>query len=255
MGPRFAASGGIPTAPPPLKPLVLPRRDPFAADVVRVPTTLLGSRTAGGIAAVQVPDPAAFRRGGAEGLGVIGVIVSDRDAYALVEAGSQIQVVHVHDAFAGSVVSAITAQGVTLANGVTLDIDARPSPAPTGVSATGLGSGPPGTLGGAAGRLGTTVPRVQPTVVFPAGVGATDSNRKPRRAVATPAAFTPGIDVPAPIYSAGGSLFPLLAPARGRRPALIGEAVCARSFLVCVPRSSRLGSRSVRRWRRGPRTS
>jgi len=193
-----------------LKPLVLPQRDPFAADVVRVPTTSIG-----GIARVQVPDPAAFARGAAASLGVIGVIVSDRDAYALVEDGSQIQVVHVHDVFAGSVVTAIGPRGVTLANGVTLDIDAKPSPAPLDVPAGVNGAvalpSPEPTGTGVPGRPGLA-PGVFPVGVPPGSVGSGLTQPAPS-VVATPFNVAPGISVPAPTYSASaGSLFPLLSP-------------------------------------------
>lgn len=207
IAPRYAASGDLPAALPSLKPLVLPQRDPFAADVVRLPTASV-LRGPGGIANVQVPDPAAFARGAAASLGVIGVIVGDRDAYALVEDGAQIQVVHVHDAFAGSEVTAIGQRGVTLANGVTLDIDAQPSRLlpglPTALGGIALPSPEP-TGSGAPIRAGF------PPGVIPIGPGALIPPSP--AAVATPLSVAPGISVPAPMYSASaGSLFPLLSP-------------------------------------------
>ena len=212
--PRFTATGGIPIALPPLAPLVLPRRDPFAADQLRITSGTIGR---GGIAGVQVPDPSAFaRNGGAASLGVIGVIVGDQDAYALVENGAQIQVVHVNDAFAGSTVTAITEHGVVLANGITLDVDAvRPAAAggmiPVGSTPGGLPAPGPGVSGttGAASTITQTQSNTAGTVLGNPIQTTTTPSGPP---YAPGSAMSVNGNLPSPLSgnSATGSLFPLL---------------------------------------------
>ena len=212
VAPRYTAMGGVPVALPALKPLVLPRRDPFAADQFHVaqPTASVH----GNIAAVQVPDPSAFGKTSAAALGVIGVIVGDHDAYALVENGAQILVVHVNDPFAGSTVTSITQNGVVLANGTILDVDApHPGIAPGGVAGYGTAQA------GASPAPGNVVPGqapsnpsvgatggMAPQVLYPQGAAP---------AMALPPAASPPTTsaLPGP-SSAGssGSLFPLLTP-------------------------------------------
>jgi hypothetical protein len=210
VAPRYAAMGGIPASPPPLKPLVLPRRDPFAADEVRI--NLAGVNGRGGIAGTQVPDPSAFGKTSGAALGVIGVIVGDQDAYALVEDGAQIQVVHVNDAFAGSTVTSITEHGVVLANGVTLDVDAsRPGTAQGGTAAFGApadGASPqPSAAASGQSQSNAGVSALQQTT--PQNVGGSVQYQPPRTTTTT----LPGSVLPGPLTGTQpGSLFPLLTP-------------------------------------------
>jgi hypothetical protein len=202
--PRYEASGKLPRALPPLTPLVVPARDPFAADVALLPTSApLAMRSTGSnIASVVVPDPTTFGRGPVAGLGVIGVIVGDGGALALVEDGARVQVVHVHDAFAGSIVNAISPRGISLANGVTLDVDAKPSPSrilPTAVVS------PPFVL-----PTATATPALTGGSASGALGGVVVPQRAPA-ALATPQSVAPGIAAPSP-FTSTGSLFPLLAP-------------------------------------------
>jgi hypothetical protein len=211
--PRFTATGGIPIALPPLAPLVLPRRDPFAADQLRVTSATIGR---GGIAGVQVPDPSAFaRNGGAASLGVIGVIVGDQDAYALVENGAQIQVVHVKDAFAGSTVTAITEHGVVLANGITLDVDAVRSAVAGGMGPAGTGPGGLPTPGpGVSGTTGaaSTATQTQSNTAGTALGNPTQTTTPSGPPYAPGSAMSVNGNLPSPLSgnSATGSLFPLL---------------------------------------------
>jgi hypothetical protein len=212
VAPRYTAMGGIPVAMPALKPLVLPRRDPFAADQFHVIGSTVGGH--GNIAGVQVPDPSAFGKTSAAALGVIGVIVSDHDAYALVENGAQIQVVHVNDPFAGSTVTSITQNGVVLANGTILDVDApRPGVAPGGVAAYGtmpVGASPaPGVvipgqapLNASVGASGGTAPQS----TYP-------QSAAPPMSLPQPASQSSNSALPGPLSTGpSGSLFPLLTP-------------------------------------------
>jgi hypothetical protein len=214
VAPRYTAMGGIPVAMPALKPLILPRRDPFAADQVHAIGPTVGGR--GNIAGMQVPDPSAFGKTSAAALGVIGVIVSDHDAYALVENGAQIQVVHVNDAFAGSTVSSITQNGVVLANGTILDVDApRPGVAPGGVATYGtppIGASPPpaGAIPGQAppnatvGGSGGTAPQF----TYPQSAAP-----PPSLPYQPPASQSTNSALPGPLSTGpSGSLFPLLTP-------------------------------------------
>jgi hypothetical protein len=211
--PRFTATGGIPIALPPLAPLVLPRRDPFAADQLRVASATIGRS---GIAGVQVPEPSAFaRNGGAASLGVIGVIVGDQDAYALVENGAQIQVVHVKDAFAGSTVTAITEHGVVLANGITLDVDAVRSAVAGGMVPAGTGPGGlPAPGPGVSGTTGaaSTITQTQSSTAGTSLGNPTQTTTPSGPPYAPGSVMSVNGNLPSPLSgnSATGSLFPLL---------------------------------------------
>jgi hypothetical protein len=140
--------GSVPAAPPPLRPLNIPARDPFAADASftrpsggnsksgpvaggqQPPSTSVG----GQFASTNVPDVAALG-GAAANVGIMATIVSDSDAYALVEDGGAVRVARAGDALAGSIIAKITDKMVVLANGMQISLDASrgsavsPSPA------------------------------------------------------------------------------------------------------------------------------
>ncbi len=133
-----ASLGPIPTAPPALKPLMMPRSDPFAADVPASPTSRGGG--ASNIGNTVVPDVAMFSGGG--NVGVVAAIASDLDAYALVEDGSAVRVAHVGDALGSSRIVSITADAVRLANGMSISVHpALGGASVSGLSATGAGGG------------------------------------------------------------------------------------------------------------------
>jgi len=128
------AIGAVPTAPPSLRPLAIPARDPFFADASFAPgatqsATVRGTSGAapgaggGQFATTNVPDVAALG-GAAANVGIMATIVSDSDAYALVEEGGSVRVAHVGDALGGSAIMKITDTMVLLANGVRISLDA-----------------------------------------------------------------------------------------------------------------------------------
>lgn len=122
--PKSMLTGGLPATPPPMPPLVLPVRDPFAADNVRAIADRAAAKKRRSLASIQVPDPASFGNVGSSGRGVLAVIVGDgSDSYALLEDGASIVIGRVGDAFGGSKIADITDQGVRLENNVMLAVD------------------------------------------------------------------------------------------------------------------------------------
>jgi len=163
--------GSVPAAPPPLRPLNIPARDPFAADAsfTRPPggngkngAVAAGQQSAPGTAGGQfattnVPDVAALG-GAASNVGIMATIVSDSDAYALVEDGGTVRVARAGDALAGSIIAKITDKMVVLANGAQISLDASRGSAVT-----------PGIA---------TANRAVPTPAPSAGPGAAASDRR-----------------------------------------------------------------------------
>jgi hypothetical protein len=123
--PKSMLTGGLPATPAPMPPLVLPVRDPFAADNLRaIADRAAAAKKRRSLAAIQVPDPTSFGSVGSSGRGVLAVIVGDgSDSYALLEDGASIVIGHVGDAFGGSRIAAITETGVRLANNLVLAVD------------------------------------------------------------------------------------------------------------------------------------
>ncbi len=172
--------GSVPAAPPPLRALNIPARDPFAADASftrpsggntkngpvargqQPPSTSVG----GQFASTNVPDVAALG-GAAANVGIMATIVSDSDAYALVEDGGTVRVARAGDAIAGSVIAKITDKMVVLANGMQISLDASRgsavSPAPATANAA-LPTTPPSPGPGAAAsdRHDAPVQRAEP---------------------------------------------------------------------------------------------
>ncbi len=160
--------GSVPAAPPPLRPLNIPARDPFAADAsfTRPPggngknaTAVAGQQVPPAVAGGQfpstnVPDVASLG-GAAANVGIMATIVSDSDAYALVEDGGTVRVARAGDPLAGSVIAKITDKMVVLANGAQISLDASRGSAVT-----------PGL---------TTANRAEPTPAPSAGPGAASS--------------------------------------------------------------------------------
>jgi len=159
--PKSMLTGGLPATPPPMPPLVLPVRDPFAADNVRAIADRAAAKKRRSLASIQVPDPASFGDVGASGRGVLAVIVGDgSDSYALLEDGASIVIGRVGDAFGGSKIAEITDQGVRLENNVMLAVDDPRKDAPPMVAGGQLpmAGAPQGqqmgpTVGGAPGLL------------------------------------------------------------------------------------------------------
>jgi hypothetical protein len=146
------ALGALPPARRALAPLRIPGRDPFAADVAaQGPALAAGGERAslGPIGAgpalprpeTDVPDVAAVG-GAAPGVGIIATIVSDADAYALVDERGTSRIARVHDALAGSTIATISNDAVTLANGVRVPLQADGASAPP----PSVGTVQPGSL-------------------------------------------------------------------------------------------------------------
>lgn len=222
-----AAVGGLPPTPAPLRPLVLPIRDPFAADVDPAANRLAKRPTS--IAAMQVPDPASFGGAAASGRGVLAVIVGDRDSYALLEDGANIIVGHVGDAFAGSTIAEISEHGVRLANNVTLAVDdprksaapamqtVPPFTAPAAQRPDGSSPSAASSAVGASPQFGRTLPPgtvappaiAQPPAV-PSAVGLPTSAQP--TIVVPPAGTVQGVELRPGVYpgaASAGSSFPL----------------------------------------------
>jgi len=148
------AIGVVPTAPPSLPPLAIPARDPFAADAAgstrsQPAAKLVGGPAIGGasgsqLASTNVPDVASLG-GAAANVGVMATIVSDSEAYALVEDGGSVRVARVGDPLGGSIIAAITDKMVLLANGarISLDAPARAAGAPPPMNAAAAGAPSP----------------------------------------------------------------------------------------------------------------
>jgi hypothetical protein len=169
----YAAVGALPSPFPSLAPLVIPGRDPFAADVppvVVARAAVAGSAHYAGspnVGGMTVPDTTGFGEGStANGtVAVLGVIVGDGDqSRAIVESGTEVDVVRVGDAVAGTRVASISVAGVRLADGRTLFVDAPRRQQPGGA----VSSAPDGVLGpdgrpryaqGVPAGLGTTTAR------------------------------------------------------------------------------------------------
>jgi hypothetical protein len=148
--------GTEPAPPRALGPLVIPRRDPFAADALATPApaapAVAGAAVAPGgtgapLAATNVPDVAALG-GTAASVGIVATIVGDGDAYALIEEGGSVRVARRGDALGGSTIVAISDRTVVLASGARIALDAQRAasavaPAPT-AAALATGSPAPG---------------------------------------------------------------------------------------------------------------
>jgi hypothetical protein len=186
--------GAVPPPPPPLARLAIPRRDPFAADAGSTPPAaplavsdpaLAPSR--GGpsaqLATTNVPDVAALG-GAARNVGIVATIVSDGEAYALVEDGGSVRVARVGDVLGGSTIASITDQAVMLASGVRISLDEqRPSggaPAAPPNAGTALATASPAPGLPAAARLPAAAPAAVSAGGEPTGARA------------------PGRDTPAP---------------------------------------------------------
>lgn len=214
LNPQLAA-GPLPLAPPSLAPLIIPARDPFAADMLkRSPSgaILAAAGTPYGpnkndLSSVNVPDVAAFASGG-NNFGVVATIVGRDEAYALVEDGAAVHVVHVGDRFGASTVAEIAIDRVRLSNGTQIAMAVRhasgppavslaaapsPSPSPSPSAAPSLA---PAMQSDRAGEVLRSSYRVQP----PTGTVA-----QPHPSIGAPSLTQPNGN-PAPSF--GGSVFP-----------------------------------------------
>ena len=229
----LVAIGAVPTAPPSLRPLAIPARDPFAADAAFSPASALTAKVQGGpvfaptasggvgrqLATTNVPDVASLG-GAAANVGIMATIVSDSEAYALVEEGGSVRVARAGDPLAGSVIAKITDKMVVLANGVRISLDANRagSGAPSPSAASGGAPSPPPIASPVA-------PGGDRRVTSDGGPAGTDSiesaSRAPRNpSTAAPSASTTGVSgygrtvltnpngTPVQQSSTSGTLFP-----------------------------------------------